>query len=267
MTPDPTVLAWIDLETTGLDPTTDLILEVACLPTDIGGSTLTDEPFHRVIHYPDHEVATMRDNVDPFVRDMHDRTGLWGRLPGGTPLWVVEDQLRDYIAQVAPKSRTAAMAGSSIGALDVPFVRVGLPSVDAHLHYRTVDVTALRVALAGAHGMKPLPEEEPAHEALADVRRSLDEYRHLMLQVAHADALHVMTEKWHRACNAQVNLQEAGQALMDRANLLPAILTAWEEGAPDLDDASAREWMKANWPALGAALETAAAAPNPWKGL
>ena len=65
------MLVWMDLEMTGLDPTTDVIVEVATLVTDDDLEILAEGP-DLVIHQPDEALETM----DPVVVEMHTNSGL-----------------------------------------------------------------------------------------------------------------------------------------------------------------------------------------------
>ncbi|HYQ26311.1 MAG TPA: exonuclease domain-containing protein, partial [Polyangiaceae bacterium] len=67
-------LAWLDLEMTGLDAQNDVILQAALIITN---SDLTPlEEFVCDIWQPEEALARMT----PFVRDMHETTGLTRRV-------------------------------------------------------------------------------------------------------------------------------------------------------------------------------------------
>src|SRR6187401_882457 len=68
---DGTVLVWMDLEMTGLDHTSEVIVEIATIVTDDDLTIVAEGP-DLVIHQPDEVLAKM----DPFVLDMHTRSGL-----------------------------------------------------------------------------------------------------------------------------------------------------------------------------------------------
>jgi len=67
-------LLWLDLETSGLDPERDRLLQVAaCITT----ATLEPVPgwFDRVVFHDSEDAARMRRDAAPVVQAMHDRTG------------------------------------------------------------------------------------------------------------------------------------------------------------------------------------------------
>ena len=67
-------LAWIDLEMTGLDPASDVILQAALIVTTAELEPL--EEFSCDVWQPEPALASMV----PFVRDMHEKTGLLSRV-------------------------------------------------------------------------------------------------------------------------------------------------------------------------------------------
>lgn len=172
------VIAWTDVETTGLDPHQEQLLEVACIVTDLQGNVL-DEAFHEVIGYSAFEVDTMRESAVEVVREMHHLTGLWDRLESGRPLSEVEMDLLSYIKVHAPEPRQAEVGGNSVR-LDLNFMDRHMPTVAAHLHYRTTDVTVLRRMLERAGITVSRVENPQQHSALSDIRTAILEYQLLM---------------------------------------------------------------------------------------
>ena len=176
-TPDPTVLAWTDMETTSLDAHEGHLLEVACIPTDLELKDLGGE-FHRVVYYPVEVAKQLRATANEYVRAMHDKTGLWDRLPYGIPRHQVDQEMREFVGRYAPERRQAGLAGSSVK-LDFDFTTRHLPATAEHLHYRVLDVTSVRIFLSGAGMHSPKVDMEPAHTALEDIRASIEEARML----------------------------------------------------------------------------------------
>lgn len=166
------LLLWVDVETTGLDPASAHLLQVAAIITDTKGNVLA-EPFMEVVQHSNG--AELRENTVPFVQEMHDATGLWDRLASGTPLVKVDELLYSYVAEHAPNKRQARLAGSSCR-LDLNFLEAFLPNTYQHLHYRSVDVSALAY-VAVEWGFTPgYYEKKKTHDALDDIRESLEEF-------------------------------------------------------------------------------------------
>lgn len=173
-------LAWVDVETTGLVAHREHLLEVAILVTDTNLRLLDEGGYQTAIFHGPERVAEMREAADPFVRDMHDRTGLWERCADpkrSTPLADVDRQVLVYLSLFAPGHRQARLAGNSVR-LDLNFLEEHLPSMYDHLHYRSMDMTALSSAALWWLGIEP-PTKVMAHTAMGDIRESLAEARAL----------------------------------------------------------------------------------------
>ncbi|MDT7708851.1 MAG: oligoribonuclease [Pseudonocardiales bacterium] len=170
-------LVWIDCEMTGLDLARDALIEIAVLVTD-GDLNVLGEGVDVVIHADDDALAAMPD----VVRDMHAHSGLTEEVRKATMTVAEAEQLAlAYVREHVPDARTAPLAGNSIGT-DRSFISRDMPELDAHLHYRLVDVSSIK-ELARRWFPRVFyakPEKGLAHRALADIResiRELDYYR------------------------------------------------------------------------------------------
>ena len=167
-------LVWIDCEMTGLDLAADALVEVAVLVTDAELNVL-GEGVDILIKPTDEQLAQMGD----FVRQMHITSGLLDQLASGTTMADAEARALDYIRTHAPLSRKAPLAGNTIGT-DRMFLARDMPELDAHLHYRSVDVSSLK-ELARRWYPKVLyqaPAKSGNHRALADIQESIEELRY-----------------------------------------------------------------------------------------
>ncbi len=119
------------------------------------------------------------------VRDMHERSGLTEEVRRSTvPLAEAERLVLDYVRSHVPEPRTAPLAGNSI-ATDRGFLARDMPELDAHLHYRMVDVSSIKELCRRWYPRVffAKPEKGLAHRALADIEesiRELDYYRRTM---------------------------------------------------------------------------------------
>src|SRR5687768_16343335 len=75
----PGVLVWMDLEMTGLDPTSNVIVEIATLVTDDELEIVAEGP-DLVVHQTADKLAAMGE----VVRDMHTRSGLLPAIEAST---------------------------------------------------------------------------------------------------------------------------------------------------------------------------------------
>ncbi len=168
----PENLVWIDLEMTGLDPLQNVILQAAVVIT-----TADLEPLDQMavdIVQPEEALARMI----PLVREMHTRTGLIERVRHSTI--DVHQAERLLLERIAPLCEPpATLCGSSVWA-DRSFIARYMPALDAHFHYRLVDVSSLRVLAQRWYGdasvfVKPTAGE---HDARVDIENSIAELRH-----------------------------------------------------------------------------------------
>ena len=167
-------IVWIDCEMTGLDLVTDALVEVAALVTD-SELTVLGDGIDVVIKPPAAALAQMHD----VVREMHTASGLLAELDHGVTLAEAQTMVLDHVRSYVPESRRAPLAGNSV-ATDRGFLARDMPELEAHLHYRIVDVSSIkelarrwypRVYFAS-------PEKRGGHRALADIRESIEELRY-----------------------------------------------------------------------------------------
>jgi oligoribonuclease len=164
-------LVWIDLEMTGLDPETCVIVEIASIVTD-GKLELIAEGPNLVIHQPDEALARM----EPVVQQMHERSGLTGKIRASTTsLEEAETATVDFIAQHCTP-RTAPMCGNSIWK-DRQFVERYMPRLTKMLHYRNVDVSTVKELARRWYPGHAAPVKKETHRALDDIRESIEELR------------------------------------------------------------------------------------------
>jgi oligoribonuclease len=170
-------LVWIDCEMTGLDLGRDALIEIAALVTD-GDLRVLGEGVDLVIHADD----ALLDGMVDVVRDMHARSGLTEEVRRSTVTAAeAEEQVLAYLREYVPEPRSAPLAGNSI-ATDRGFLARDMPELDAHLHYRMVDVSSVKELCRRwfPRVFYAKPEKGMAHRALADIResiRELDYYR------------------------------------------------------------------------------------------
>ncbi len=167
-------LVWIDCEMTGLDLANDALVEIACVVTEADLTEL-DAGVSLVIRPPEAALTQMPE----VVREMHTASGLLTDLPGGTTVADAEAEVLAYVRSHVPDGRRAPLAGSSVY-VDRGFIARDMPGLDAHLHYRLVDVSSIkeltrrwypRVYFNG-------PEKRGNHRALGDIRDSIAELRY-----------------------------------------------------------------------------------------
>ena len=167
-------LVWIDCEMTGLYPDRDELVEIACIVTDAELNEL-DEGISLVIKPSDEPLAAM----DEVVVRMHTESGLIEEIPHGIPLADAEAQVLGYVQGHVPEARKAPLAGSSVY-VDRGFLSRYMPDLDAHLHYRLVDVSSIKELVRRWYPRVyfATPEKNGNHRALGDIRESIAELRY-----------------------------------------------------------------------------------------
>jgi oligoribonuclease len=168
-------LVWIDCEMTGLDPSVDVLVEVAVVITD-SELTILDDGLDLVIKTTPDKLAGMEE----VVREMHATSGLLDALADATlTVEEAETQLLDYIKRWVPDRRKSPLCGNSI-ATDRSFIARYMPRLDDHLHYRMIDVSSIK-ELARRWYPKAYfnaPVKTGGHRALADIIDSITELRY-----------------------------------------------------------------------------------------
>jgi oligoribonuclease len=165
-------LVWIDLEMTGLDPTKHVILQAALVVT-----TADLEPIDELAI----DVAQPADalaNMSPLVRTMHTRTGLLERVRRSA-VGVAEAELLLLDRIVATCPAPATLCGNSVW-VDRCFIAQYMPVLDAHFHYRLVDVSTLKVLAQRWYGERAVFQKSTVgeHDAAVDIKNSIAELRH-----------------------------------------------------------------------------------------
>lgn len=171
MAATPDVLVWIDCEMTGLDLDVDELVEVAVVVTDYELKPL--DPGFSVVIKPD---QTAFDHMNEVVVAMHTESGLLEEIPNGKSVAEAEYEVLEYILRFVPEHHTAPLAGNTIGT-DRAFLAKYMPRVDAHLHYRNVDVSSIKEL---ARRWFPrvyfnAPAKGGGHRALPDILESIRE--------------------------------------------------------------------------------------------
>ena len=170
---DPNNLIWIDMEMTGLQPDADRIIEIAMLVTDSDLAILAEGPV-LVIHQPDAVLEAM----DTWNKNTHKKSGLIERVRASALTETDAERLvLDFLGTHVP-ANVSPMCGNSI-CQDRRFLARWMPRLEAHFHYRNLDVSTLKelVRRWKPELMKGFAKEGK-HEALADILESIEELKY-----------------------------------------------------------------------------------------
>lgn len=168
-------LVWIDLEMTGLDPDTDAIVEIATVVTD-GGLEVIERGPDLVVSAPEAALTAMPE----VVRRMHTASGLLDEIAAtDRTVEAAEQATLAFVRTHVPAPSNAPLAGNSVHA-DRMFLRRHMPSLEAYLHYRNVDVSTVKELARRWHPalLEAAPDKQDRHRALDDILESITELRH-----------------------------------------------------------------------------------------
>ncbi|MDC0534535.1 oligoribonuclease [Francisellaceae bacterium] len=166
-------LVWIDLEMTGLEPETDTIIEIASIITDPELNIIAEGPA-LAIHESDEVLA----NMNKWCRKTHKKSGLTERVrQSEITLEQAEKQTLDFVKEYTFEN-TSPLCGNSIWQ-DRRFLNKYMPSLDAHFHYRLLDVSTLKIL--SSHWYPDVfngVSKDSKHLALDDIRESIEELKY-----------------------------------------------------------------------------------------
>lgn len=177
----PTKLFWVDLEMTGLDPEQDVILEVAAEITDFDFKTLAS-----------YEARVKQDRT--VVVDRMQKNIWWKDYPANRDEFVqklddakTSEQVEQELVALLSEQfgdEPAVLAGNSIHN-DRNFIKQWWPSLDLKLHYRMLDVTALKILMQGKYGIEF--EKREVHRAFDDIQASIAELQDYLQRLKASD--------------------------------------------------------------------------------
>jgi oligoribonuclease len=173
MTQDSQHLIWIDLEMTGLNPDTDLIIEIATIVTDKNLNIVAQGPV-LALHQSDEALAAM----DEWNQTHHGQSGLIDRVKASTINNAEAERLTiEFLKHWVPEN-SSPICGNSIGQ-DRRFLYRYMPKLEAYFHYRSIDVSTLKeLAARWAPEVKDGFNKESTHQALDDIIESIEELRY-----------------------------------------------------------------------------------------
>lgn len=171
-------LIWIDLEMTGLDPDTEVIIEIATIVTDPQLNVLAEGP-SLVIHQPDR----ILDAMDEWCTNQHGQSGLTDRVKRSKiSVTEAEKQTIEFL-QLYVGRGLSPMCGNTVSQ-DRRFLLKYMPDLESYFHYRHIDVSTIKEL---ARRWKPEllngNKKESSHLAMDDIRDSINELKYYRQQM------------------------------------------------------------------------------------
>lgn len=159
---------------TGLDPVTNVIVEIATIITTDDLEIIAEGP-DLVVHQSDEALALM----EPIVVDMHTKSGLLQQIRDSSiTLEQAGAETLAFIKTHVPEARKIPLCGNSIG-MDRRFLVQYLPDIENWLHYRSIDVSSVKELVRRWYPAinSSRPYKQGSHRALDDIRESVSELR------------------------------------------------------------------------------------------
>ena len=166
-------LIWIDLEMTGLNPDSDVIIEIATIVTDAHLNILAEGPVF-AIHQPD----SIMLNMDEWNTNQHGKSGLTQRVrESKISIEQAEAETIKFLELWVPKGKSP-ICGNSI-CQDRRFLFRGMPKLEDYFHYRNLDVSTIKeLARRWRPDVMAGVKKSGAHLALDDIRDSIEELKY-----------------------------------------------------------------------------------------
>ena len=166
-------LIWIDLEMTGLNVDTDVILEIAIVITDSALNILATSPALAIF-----QEDTTLQAMDEWNTKQHNGSGLVKRIKTSSiDAATAEQVMLEFIKPWVPEGKSP-MCGNSI-CQDRRFLYRHMPRLEKYFHYRNLDVSTLKeLAKRWAPEVAKTFKKKSRHLALEDILDSINELKH-----------------------------------------------------------------------------------------
>ena len=169
----PDNLIWIDLEMTGLEPDTDVIIEIATIVTDADLNVLAQGPALAI-----HQSDDILNNMNAWCVEQHGKSGLTQRVRDSDVSCADAEQMTlDFLRQYVDAG-VSPMCGNTIGQ-DRRFLVKYMPELASFFHYRNLDVSTLKeLARRWRPELVDNFNKQGSHLAMDDIIDSIAELAH-----------------------------------------------------------------------------------------
>lgn len=157
------ILGVLDVETTGLDPNKDALLELALLVYSYRETAADGTPLPDGLLFVDHSIFyhVPELSIDQVVRDRHTKNGLWDDCKSSS---LYHDDVDGYLAKRLPDGMIPC--GRNVH-FDLDFLKRYMPELSRKFSHRHLDLTTIDYL----RGRTPRPSS--THRALHDAMSEL----------------------------------------------------------------------------------------------
>ena len=162
-------LIWIDLEMSGLDPKTHVILEIGSIVTDNRLEIIAKGP-DVAVNYPENTLSLMEE----WSLKHHQLSGLLDRVKASPyDCHRAEQETIEFLSRYCQKGESP-LCGNSVWQ-DRRFLAKYMPRLEAFLHYRNIDVSSIKELVNRWYPTLPIFTKKKAHLAMSDIEESIKE--------------------------------------------------------------------------------------------
>lgn len=173
------LLAWIDLEMTGLDPEKHHIIEIACLITDSELNIVKEGPEIAIS-----QSAEILNLMNEWNQKQHTSSGLIDKINESTiSLKEAEQEALNFFKHYI-KQHQSPLCGNSVSH-DRRFLIKYMPKLANHFHYRHIDVSSFKEVITRWYPTSEEFKKKSSHRAMDDIKESVEElkyYRSLLFK-------------------------------------------------------------------------------------
>ncbi len=182
-------LIFVDSETTGLIPVEGFMLELGMRITDLSLNTIDEK--YELIWSPVHEGFCKPEKIDPFVWDMHVKSGLWEAAKAyGRDISIVMDEFMSWLEThgVTPGLMIGGaatpgadpMVGSSVQ-FDREWITFHMEPLAVFFSYRNIDSSTIkelcrRYNPAVYERMDEFTQPQKLHRVESDLTDTIEEF-------------------------------------------------------------------------------------------
>jgi len=164
-------LFWLDLEMTGLDPSRDVILEIAAIITDKNLNIIA-ETENIVISQSEEKLSLM----DDWNLNAHTKSGLLSEVRDSKiGLKSAENKVLEFVKKYC-EPKFSPLCGNSVWQ-DKFFLINYMPDLNNYLHYRIIDVSTVKELVKNFYNKNLEFKKQNSHRGLADIKESVEELK------------------------------------------------------------------------------------------